>query len=79
MNYEIFIAGKSRINTPRKGFEIGLHFLCPESFGSRHQYQPVIVQWALKLGRAAIFAKYGLGKSLMQLHWAKWIAQLGLG
>ncbi|MEO0374610.1 MAG: DEAD/DEAH box helicase, partial [Cyanobacteria bacterium P01_A01_bin.17] len=26
-----------------------------------------------------LFAKYGLGKSLMQLHWAKWIAQLGLG
>lgn len=34
-------------------------------------YQQAIVKWALKKGRAAIFADCGLGKTLMQLEWAR--------
>jgi DNA modification methylase len=33
-------------------------------------FQRVIVKWALKRGRAAIFADTGLGKTLMQTSWA---------
>lgn len=40
---------------------------------SRHlfPFQHDIVRWALRRGRAAIFADCGLGKTLMQLEWAK--------
>ena len=34
-------------------------------------FQADIVKWALKLGRAAIFADCGLGKTFMQLEWAR--------
>lgn len=34
-------------------------------------FQRDIVNWALRLGRAAIFADCGLGKTPMQLEWAK--------
>lgn len=33
-------------------------------------FQRDITSWALRLGRAAIFAGTGLGKTLMQLSWA---------
>jgi len=34
-------------------------------------YQKEIVRWALKKGKAAIFADTGLGKTIMQLEWAQ--------
>jgi superfamily II DNA or RNA helicase len=34
-------------------------------------FQAAIVKWAIRRGRAAIFADCGLGKSLMQLEWAR--------
>lgn len=36
-------------------------------------FQRDIVRWALKKGRAAIFADCGMGKTAMQLEWAKYI------
>ena len=33
-------------------------------------FQHAIVSWALRRGRAAIFADTGLGKTIMQLSWA---------
>jgi superfamily II DNA or RNA helicase len=41
--------------------------LHPDLFG----YQVDIVRWALKRGRAAIFADCGMGKTFMQLEWAR--------
>ena len=38
-------------------------------------YQAPIVKWALKRGKAAIFADTGLGKTIMQLAWADQVAQ----
>lgn len=38
--------------------------------GSLFHYQKDIVKWALKKGRAAIFADCGMGKTAMQLEWA---------
>lgn len=36
-----------------------------------YPFQKDIVKWALKQGRAAIFADCGLGKTIMQLEWAE--------
>lgn len=35
-----------------------------------HDVQRVLTEWAIRRGRAAIFADCGLGKSLMELVWA---------
>lgn len=40
-------------------------------------FQRDIVRWALRRGRAAIFADTGLRKSLMQLEWARHVSQHG--
>ena len=51
------------------GFDIEREELNPMLF----EFQKDIVKWALKKGRAAIFAGCGLGKTLMQLEWANQI------
>ena len=38
-------------------------------------FQAALVKWALKKGRAAIFADTGLGKTLTQLSWAEAVAR----
>jgi hypothetical protein len=48
------------------GFDVAEDALNPQAF----QFQRDIVRWALRRGRAAIFAGCGLGKTLMQLDWA---------
>lgn len=64
MTYADFIT--SKIPMPVKaGIEPGQ--LDPSLFG----FQQAIVQWALRRGRAAIFASTGLGKTHMQLEWAR--------
>lgn len=49
------------------GFEIDKEDIHPTLF----PFQRDIVHWALRKGRAAIFADCGLGKSFMQLEWAR--------
>lgn len=71
--YKEFLRSKTRAHKPQ-GFEIDLSALNPESFGERHQFQPHVIQWGLRLGRAALFAKYGTGKTRMQLEWANQVA-----
>jgi hypothetical protein len=36
-----------------------------------HDWQAEIVQWACRVGRAAVWADTGLGKTVMQLEWAR--------
>src|SRR6185437_10104317 len=43
----------------------------PELPEALRPFQRDITQWALRLGRAAIFAGTGLGKTLQQLSWAQ--------
>lgn len=38
-------------------------------------FQRTIVEWAVRLGRAAIFAECGMGKTAMQLEWAWQVAK----
>lgn len=47
----------------------------PELSSSLFDFQSVITTWALKRGRAAIFADCGLGKTLMQLEWARVVSE----
>lgn len=74
MNYQKFVNQKLDKFEPR-GFDISDEELNPDSYGDRYQFQPHIVRWALKLGCAAIFAKFGMGKTRMQLEWAKHVAR----
>lgn len=57
MTYEEFIQSKSFVSEP-SGFDIELDAIHPTLFG----FQREIVRWALRRGKAAIFAGTGLGK-----------------
>jgi len=52
-----------------KGITIDRQSIHPALF----DFQKDLVKWALKKGRAAIFADTGLGKTFMQLEWARLI------
>ncbi len=67
MQYLNFLESKTRVNVPTGiDNEVDIN---PKLF----DFQKDIVRWALKRGRAAIWADCGLGKSFMQLEWAKHI------
>ncbi len=45
-----------------------------ELYSHLFDFQSDIVRWALRRGRAAIFADCGLGKTAMQLEWARCVS-----
>jgi len=63
LNYQEFLEAK-KIQPIITGFKA--NSVNPNLF----DFQRVIVEWALRRGRAAIFADTGLGKTLMQTSWA---------
>lgn len=65
MNYSDFLAHKRPAVAP-SGFAVDPATLNPMLF----PHQRDIVTWALKLGKAAVFAQTGLGKTLIELEWA---------
>ena len=65
MNYQDFIQSKAQ-TTEKAGWDIGLDELHPDLF----DFQKHIVQWAIGMGRCAVFADTGTGKTFMQLVWA---------
>ena len=65
MDYIDFIEQK-KIKIDSSGFEVDREQLNPVLF----DFQKDIVSWALRKGKAAIFAMTGLGKTLMQVEWA---------
>lgn len=65
MSYSEFL-DKKKISPIISGFDVDASELNKNLF----DFQRVIVKWALKRGRAAIFADTGLGKTLMQTTWA---------
>ena len=69
-SYEQFIESKRIISQP-SGFAIDRDSINPMLF----PFQADIVHWALRKGRAAIFADTGLGKTLMQIEWARLIGR----
>lgn len=69
MNYEQFIQSKQK-TLAQSGFEVDETNLNPALF----DFQKWIVRRALSAGKYAIFADCGLGKTLMQLEWARQVA-----
>ena len=65
MDYEEFLKNK-RFVLESSGFDIDKSQLNPMLY----DFQKDIVRWALKKGKACIFADCGLGKTPMQLSWA---------
>lgn len=61
-NYQDFIKNKIRLDS-RMGFEVGRDAIHPALKPHQHD----IVMWALSGGRRAIFAAFGLGKTVMQI------------
>lgn len=67
MNYSQFLEQKTKIN-------ISTGIVCDVDINPiLFNFQNDIVCWAIKRGSAAIWADCGLGKSFMQLEWAKHI------
>jgi len=63
VKYEDFVRNKRRseVATGHNPSTVNLHAF---------DFQQAIIRWAVRRGRAAIFADTGLGKSIMQLSWA---------
>jgi DNA modification methylase len=69
-DYSAFLAAK-RITSAPAGFDVN-----PDAINSLlFPFQRDIVRWALRRGRAAIFADCGLGKTPMQLEWAHHVTE----
>ena len=66
MDYADFISRKLT-SVPPTGIDYAGAVRLPDSL---FDFQDAMVRWALRRGRAAIFADTGLGKSRMQLSWA---------
>jgi len=62
-DYRAFLESKAQLEGE---FGFAPHFVHPAAY----DFQNHLVEWALRQGRAAIFADCGLGKTLMQLTWA---------
>lgn len=65
MDYESFLKQKDYV-LESSGFDVNKNDLNPMLY----EFQKDIVRWALKKGKACIFAECGLGKTPMQLSWA---------
>ena len=70
-DYAAFLEGKFRSDAP-SGFEADDSLLPSALF----PFQRAIVKWALRRGRAAIFADCGLGKTLQSLAWASEVVRV---
>ena len=68
MNYKEFLERKQR-------FDVNTGHEPTPTSDVLFDFQSDIVKWAVRRGRAAIFADCGLGKTLMQLEWAKQICE----
>ena len=68
MSYQDFVAKKLQLVAP-SGMDVN-----PVDAGL-FDYQDALARWALKRGRAAIFADTGLGKTRMEISWAASVAR----
>jgi superfamily II DNA or RNA helicase len=68
--YGEFLASKRKYAEP-SGFDVPANALRPHLF----PFQRDVTAWALRRGRAAIFAGTGMGKTAMQLEWADYVSR----
>lgn len=66
MSYEEFLARKQQ-----SADSYGADITTSDVHERLHDWQAEIVTWAVRNGRAAIWADTGLGKTLMQIEWAR--------
>ncbi len=71
MNYTDFIAAKATAALHTDSIQTTTDELNP----ALYPFQRDIVRWALAKGRTAIFADCGLGKTAMQLEWARMVCR----
>lgn len=71
--YQGFLKSK-RLIVPSAGVSVADSDIHPTLFA----FQRDLVRWALRKGRAAIFADCGLGKTFMQLEWARLLGERAL-
>ena len=69
-DYARFLESK-KIVAPTTGMEVEPEDINPKLF----EFQRDLVRWALRKGRAALFATTGTGKTAMQLEWARLTSQ----
>lgn len=69
MDYQTFLSQK-HLSAKPSGFDVPDEVLNTHLFA----YQRAIVRWALRLGKAAVFAERGLGKTLIEADWAQQVA-----
>jgi len=74
ISYDFFINNK-RATMPSSGFIVDRETLHESLF----EFQKDIDRWALRRGRAAIFAGTGLGKTRMQIEWGMKVHELSGG
>jgi superfamily II DNA or RNA helicase len=72
MEYDEFIAGKSAMKT-FPGIDATDDEMPPHLF----DFQRDLTRWALRKGRAAVFADTGLGKTFIQIEWARRVSEHG--
>ena len=70
MTYASFLEGKRLIHPPA-GKSVDSASINPKLF----PFQRDLTAWAARKGRAAIFADTGLGKTFMQLEWARLVGE----
>ena len=68
IDYQTFLRNKALVNVPTGISDV------PPLAPILHDFQHAITGWALRRGRAAVFADCGLGKTPMQLEWARVVA-----
>ena len=73
--YHAFVGGKLALRTERAGVVVDEQSISPSLF----PFQRQLVRWALATGKAALFAACGLGKTPMQLEWARQIVKATQG
>ena len=72
MDYAQFLARKTaRVEKP--GREVDVSDVHP----MLHDWQNDLVRWAVRTGRAALWADTGMGKTVMQLEWARLSSEQG--
>lgn len=72
-SYEQFLSKKARLSDT-----YGVATDSAAVHSRLHDWQRMIVAWAVSNGRAAIWADTGLGKTLMQIEWARLSADTSL-
>lgn len=74
MNYDDFLKAKRA-----KASRIGRAFTVADVHPTLHRWQRELTIWACEVGRAAIWADTGLGKTFMQIEWLRLMSGGGIG